>query len=103
MVQALASARFWLPDIRILQGCGERESPKMRRASADLVFSSPPFFNWEHYSHSRTQSFKRYPEYDLWESQFLWPAVAESFRVLKPAGYLVLNASNGNRLPSASH
>jgi SAM-dependent methyltransferase len=103
MVRALASARFSLPKMTILQGCAERELLKIQAASADLVFSSPPFFNWEHYSHSRTQSFKRYPEYDLWESRFLWPAVAESFRVLKPAGYLVLNASNGNRLPSARH
>ena len=103
MVRALASARFSLPKMTILHGCAERELPRIRDASADLVFSSPPFFNWEHYSHSRNQSFKRYPDYDLWQSRFLWPVVAESFRVLRHAGYLVLNVSNGNRLPSPSH
>jgi hypothetical protein len=35
--------------------------------------------------------------------KFLWPVVAQSFRVLRCAGYLVLNVSNGNRLPSSSH
>ena len=103
MLRALASADFSLPQVRILNGRAERELPTIPGASADLVFSSPPFFNWEHYSHSSTQSFKRYPQYHLWQGRFLWPVVAESFRVLRCAGYLVLNVSNGNRLPSSGH
>jgi hypothetical protein len=67
------------------------------------VFSSPPFFNWERYSESRNQSFKRFPEYERWRSNFLEPVIAESHRILKGRGYLALNVTNGNRLPSAVH
>jgi hypothetical protein len=66
----------------------------------ELVFSSPPFFNWEHYSQSHQQSFRRYPTYEAWKAKFLQPVVAQSFRVLDRNGYLILNVSNGNRLPS---
>jgi len=103
MMRALASADFSLPQARILNGRAERELPKLAGAGYDLVFSSPPFFNWEHYSHESSQSFKRYPQYELWQSQFLSPVVSESYRILKRKGYLVLNVSNGNRLPSPDH
>jgi SAM-dependent methyltransferase len=103
MVCALASADFSLPKVEILNARAEQDLPKIQSRSADLVFSSPPFFDWEHYAYSHTQSFRRYPEYDLWQSRFLLPVVAESFRVLRRAGFLILNVSNGKRLPSPAH
>jgi hypothetical protein len=74
---------------------------KLATASAELVFSSPPFFDWEHYSKSDTQSFRRFPTYPIWLSSFLRPVIAESYRILERHGYLALNVTNGNRLPSA--
>jgi SAM-dependent methyltransferase len=101
MVLALKSAGFSLPRVKILNGRAEHKLLKVPSASADLVFSSPLFFNWEHYSSDQTQSFRRYPEYDLWKTSFLEPAVAQSFRILRRGGHLALNVTNGNRLPSS--
>jgi hypothetical protein len=100
MVEALKSAGFSLPDVKILKGRAEYKLSKVQTAFADLVFSSPPFFNWEHYSSDHAQSFKRYPEYDLWRVRFLEPVIAESFRILKNGGHLALNVTNGKRVPS---
>lgn len=101
MRSALKAAGYRLPPSKFLKGRAEEEMRKVRPGFADLVFSSPPFFNWEHYSCSPTQSFRRYPTYNVWQDEFLRPVVRESFRVLKCRGHLVLNVSNGNRLPSS--
>lgn len=100
MSDAIAAGGFQLPNLRFLNGPAEKELPKLRQGSADLIFSSPPFFNWEHYSHSNNQSFRRYPRYDAWLARFLIPVIAESCRLLKQDGYLVLNVTNGRRRPS---
>jgi hypothetical protein len=100
MALALNSAGFLLPRVKIMNGRAEYKLLKVPTAFADLVFSSPPFFNWEHYSSDHTQSFKCYPEYDLWKARFLEPAIAQSFRILKHRAHLALNVTSGRRLPS---
>jgi hypothetical protein len=102
MVGALKSAGFPLARVKILNGRAEHKLSKVSSAFANLVFSSPPFFNWEHYSLDHTQSFRCYPEYDLWRARFFEPVIAESFRILKNGGHLALNVTNGKRLPSAA-
>lgn len=103
MMETLRRLKFSLPKVEILNGGAEREMPALQAKSADLVFSSPPFFNWERYSESSNQSFKRFPDYELWRSNFLEPVIAESHRILKKHGHLALNVTNGNRLPPAIH
>ena len=100
-MKSLRRLGFSLPDIEILNGVAEKELPALAEGAAELVFSSPPFFDWERYSESRNQSFKRFPEYKLWRSNFLEPVIRESYRILKKGGHLALNVTNGNRLPSA--
>lgn len=100
MMRSLSAAGFCLPQVEIVHGRAEEELPKIHAGAADLVFSSPPFFDWEHYSYSYTQSFRRYPKYELWKKNFLLSVISESFRVLQRNGDLVLNVTNGNRLPS---
>jgi hypothetical protein len=102
MKDVLGRLQFSLPKIKILNGIAEIELLRLSSESAELVFSSPPFFDWEHYSESSRQSFRRFPDYDAWFNGFLKPVVAESHRILERHGYLVLNVTNGNRLPSAS-
>jgi len=84
----------------IVTGCAEDAMPGLRTGSADLVFSSPPYYDWERYSDQPTQSFVRYSYYPEWLAGFLRPVIRESRRVLKPGGYLVLNVSNGRRRPA---
>lgn len=100
MSKAISDQGFKLPRLRFLNGVAEKELHRLKRSCADMVFSSPPFFDWEHYSRSGSQSFRRYRLYEVWLSRFLAPAIAQSHRILKPKGFLALNVTNGNRMPS---
>jgi SAM-dependent methyltransferase len=103
MIAALDRLEFSLPKVEILTGVAEKVLPRLATRSTELVFSSPPFFDWEQYSKSNSQSFRRFPDYTVWRSNFLEPVIRESHRILKRHGHLVLNVTNGNRLPSATH
>jgi len=85
---------------KILRGCAEEVLPRLPAASADLVFSSPPYFDWERYSNCSSQSFVRYPSYDAWLAGFLGPCIEHSGRILTRRGRLVLNVSGRSRWPS---
>ena len=100
MAAAIARAGFPVPELKFITGTAEEELQRLKSESATLVFSSPPFFNWEHYSRSHHQSFKRYPTYDVWLRQFMVPAIEQSYRLLSAGGYLALNVTNGNRRPT---
>lgn len=102
MKRALIAQRIKCPQTRFLHGPAEYHLPRLPSRSADLVFSSPPFFDWERYSNGATQSFRRYPQYELWRSEFLQPVIFDSFRILRKNGFLVLNVTNGNRKPHPS-
>lgn len=101
MSRSISAEGFDLPRLKFLNGAAEKELPRLERACAQLVFSSPPFFNWEHYSRSSSQSFRRYPRYETWLDRFLNPVIGQSYRILKKNGFLALNVTNGNRLPTA--
>jgi DNA modification methylase len=100
MRRAIMAAGFELPDSSFFRGRAERNLFKIPTRSADLVYSSPPFFNWERYSTSNDQSYKRYDNYDRWRSEFLAPVIKQSVRILSAKGYLILNVTGGNRLPT---
>ena len=100
MAEAISTEGFPMPELRFLNGPAEKEMLGLKRSSANLVFSSPPFFDWEHYSRSANQSFRRYPLYEVWLARFLAPVILQSHRVLKKSGQLILNVTNGNRLPT---
>jgi hypothetical protein len=100
MSQRISAQGFDLPRLKFFHGTAEEELPRFEPACSQLVFSSPPFFNWEHYSWSNSQSFRRYPRYEMWVEGFLSPVIAQSYRILKRSGYLALNVTSGNRLPT---
>ena len=60
----------------------------------DLILTSPPYFDTEHYSKEITQSYLRYPEIELWYEQFLGVCINGCYSDLRPGGHLVLNVSN---------
>lgn len=70
---------------------------------ADLVLTSPPYFSVERYSNDSTQSWVRYPTWDLWLSRFLSVLLAKSFNSLVPGGRMLLNVADiqvgGKSLP----
>lgn len=83
----------------ILAGCAEDMMSSLPKDSATLVFSSPPYFDWEQYSDEETQSFIKYTSYDSWKTGFFEPVIRQSWRVLKRRGKLVVNVSSGRRKP----
>lgn len=80
----------------IRQGCAEEMLGKLTSRSSTLVFSSPPYFDWERYSGHDTQSSVRYKTYSEWLEGFLSPVISESYRVLARGGHLAVNVPNGN-------
>jgi hypothetical protein len=101
MRRAIMAAGFVLPRSRFVRGPAEKTLVQIPDRTVDLVYSSPPFFNWERYSTSREQSYKRYDRYERWRSEFLAPVIWQSMRVLSNKGHLVLNVTGGNRLPTS--
>ena len=90
-----------LPGRAVLhQGCAEDVLGTFLSVKAQLVFSSPPYYDWERYSRQPNQSYIRYRSYDEWVRGFLVPVIDQSYRMLDSEGRLVLNVSNGQRLPA---
>jgi SAM-dependent methyltransferase len=81
------------PPAVIRRGAAETLLPRLRSASFDLVFSSPPYFDREKYGSEPEQSFLRYPTLEEWRERFLRRVIDESARLLAPKGHLVLNVS----------
>lgn len=62
--------------------------------SYDLVFTSPPYFDTEHYSNESSQSFMRFPDYDSWCAGFYFPVIEQSIRLIRPGGHFALNIAD---------
>lgn len=59
--------------------------------SFDLCFTSPPYFNCEHYSEENTQSYIKYPTKEDWLNGFLKKTIENCFIGLEEKGILALN------------
>ena len=62
----------------------------------DIVFTSPPYFSVERYSHDDTQSWVRYKHIDDWNTLFLHRAIDNVWKTLRPGGLLMVNISDVN-------
>lgn len=60
----------------------------------DMVFTSPPYFNVEHYSQDDTQSFKRYKEVEMWSEHFLHKVLTNIYPSVKLYGIVAINISD---------
>jgi DNA methylase len=100
LIQLASTFNAAASDAKILHGCAEDRLKKLPSRSASLVFSSPPYFDWERYALHSSQSFIRYRSYPEWLEHFLKPVIAQCSRVLTRKGYLILNVSNGKRNPT---
>lgn len=65
----------------------------------DLIFTSPPYFDTEKYSDEPTQSYLKYPDYEIWFSNFLEQMIYNSIKMLKRGGYLIINIANVKNAP----
>jgi hypothetical protein len=60
----------------------------------DLVFTSPPFFNYEVYEKNKDQSIEKWKDGESWKTGFLFPALEKSYYSLRKGGHLVLYMEN---------
>ena len=60
----------------------------------DTIFTSPPYFNVERYSHDDTQSWVRYKDIDTWNRQFMFKTMDNILPTLKSGGKLCINISD---------
>lgn len=64
------------------------------KESLDFCFTSPPYFDTEKYSDERTQSYKKYPDIDIWTECFLKKTFENCYRGLKQGKYMMINIAN---------
>jgi hypothetical protein len=62
--------------------------------SVDLIFTSPPFFDFEIYTQSETQSTSRYPNQSDWLQSFLFPVLEKAWKLLEVEGHLVVHIAD---------
>jgi len=61
---------------------------------ADISFTSPPYFDTEHYSNEDTQSYIAYPTLKEWLEQFLKRMLYNAYETTKVGGHIVINIAN---------
>jgi tRNA1(Val) A37 N6-methylase TrmN6 len=88
--------------VRLAEGSVPEMLTRMESRSADLVFTSPPYFDKERYRDGSLQSYLQFPSYGDWLQKFLRAAILQSFRLLKADGFLVLNVADTRKSPLAA-
>ena len=60
----------------------------------DVVFTSPPYFSVERYSHDDTQSWVRYKNIDVWNEHFLHKTLGKIIPTVKEGGIIAINIAD---------
>ena len=81
-----------LKSIELHKTCSELF--RLPKESVDMCFTSPPYFDTEHYSNEPTQSYLKYTSAEAWEENFLIPTLSYSIDALKQGGYILINIKN---------
>lgn len=66
----------------------------------NLIFSSPPYFDFEIYSDSKDQSIFNKRNYDTWFYSFMRPSLKKMVDLLKKGGIIALHIGATNRTPN---
>lgn len=77
-----------------IYNCGSEEFKQELVDSADVMFTSPPYFNLETYADDCCESNKNYNNYDMWLENFVKPTVDNIYKYLKHGGYIMINIKN---------
>ena len=73
------------------------EEFRPEKASLDLCFTSPPYFDTEKYSDELTQSYLKFPSKDEWVDGFLTKTIENCYYGLKKERYMLINIANTPR------
>jgi 16S rRNA G966 N2-methylase RsmD len=78
--------------------CAENVLSSLSDRSFDIIFTSPPYFDCEHYGDvtnmPETQSHRKFRKFDAWLTGFLFCVVEQRIRLLKSGGTLILNVND---------
>ncbi len=66
--------------------------------AVDLSFSSPPYFNYETYTNSNTQSYIQYNSYKKWLRFYVTKTIHNIFQYTKYGGYHLVNLEDTKRI-----
>ena len=81
-----------LPGVTLIQECAEDAIPgNTPLGTFDLVLTSPPYFDLEHYAVESTQSYLRYPSKEVWYDQFMRRMLDGCRMCLEDGGRIALN------------
>lgn len=84
--------------IEVLEQGAETYTPQAK--SVDVVFTSPPYFDNEHYCNEPTQSFVKFDTYEKWRDGFLREIITRGCIGLKDKGRLIINIANTKNAPN---
>jgi len=82
--------------------CQPFEDAYINKNFYDLVFTSPPYFDFEIYTSDPDQSIEKHISYKAWLVYFLFPLLKKSFDSLKDEGYLILHISDTKNMPKVA-
>jgi hypothetical protein len=80
--------------VSIVESAASAGSLAVAAQSFDMVLSSPPFFDYEHYDDAGDQSDVRFRSREAWLSGFYEPWLRKACRALKTGGVLCLYVLN---------
>ena len=61
----------------------------------DVIFTSPPYFDYEKYSDLETQSIVQFPTEKKWTDGFFLPYLNKAWWHTKSGGYMIININQG--------
>lgn len=64
----------------------------------DFIFTSPPYFDLEKYSDEPTQSYKKFPDKELWLNEYLLKTFKNAYKYLKSGKYMAINIANTKKI-----
>ena len=77
------------------------ESLLFDEPALDFAFTSPPYFDWEHYDDDdESQSYLKWSHIADWKLGFLFQTINNAFRGLKLGKYCAINVANTKNYPT---
>jgi DNA modification methylase len=85
-------------DYQIFKTGSENYIPE--KEMLDFCFTSPPYFDLEKYSDEDSQSYKKFPNRELWLNGYLRTTFENCYHGLKPSKHMAINIADkkGNKL-----
>ena len=76
--------------------CTGSEKARFGQEFADFSFTSPPYFDLEHYSDDDTQCYNAYPDITKWFKAFCGMTIKNTYNILKPGAFYCVNIADFN-------